>query len=311
MYFACPGDRHLVFLGKFLKSKNGDNILKFFITLKNPLDAPGSIIVFLPYHIGVENPGIGGQGINSRIDTHLRDGTIQGNHRVQMTESGHNTWIGVVIRRYINRLKRGDRSFLGRSDPFLKLTHLCTKCWLISHGRRHPSQQCRDFHSGKDVSINIIDKEEHILSLFFAEIFGHRQSGKRNPQAHSRWLVHLAKDHHCLAKHTGFLHFIPEVIALARPLTHTGEYGIPTMLGSYIADQFLNDNGFPHTRSTVGSHLSPSGERRHQINHFKPGFQHLSSGFLLLKRGRRAVYWQVGIGLNRSKVIERFSYHVK
>src|SRR5207302_4139439 len=85
---------------------------------------------------------------------------------------------------------------------------------------------------------------QHVLIFLIAEILGHRESGKRDAETSSGWLVHLAI-HQTNARtgfqnrqpvwaelhvaffifltndHVGFSHFIIEIVALARTLADT------------------------------------------------------------------------------------------
>ena len=58
---------------KLLHTKDGDNILKFFILLQNLLNFAGSIVMFLADNIRLKDTGSRFQRINRRINTLLNN----------------------------------------------------------------------------------------------------------------------------------------------------------------------------------------------------------------------------------------------
>ena len=98
-----------------------------------------------------------------------------------MSEGRGRRRVGVVVRRHIDRLDRGNGSLLGGSDTFLQLTHLCRQIGLIAHRRGHAPQEGRHFRSRLGKAENIVNEEQHVLAFLVAEIFGNRQSGQTHP----------------------------------------------------------------------------------------------------------------------------------
>ena len=97
-----------------------------------------------------------------------------------------------IVRRHIDRLERGNRAFLGRSDALLKVAHFGGERRLITDGGWGSAKKRGHFGASLREAENVIDEEQHVLVIFIAEIFRHRQSGKSHAQTSARRLVHLA-----------------------------------------------------------------------------------------------------------------------
>src|SRR5699024_4076939 len=84
--------------------------------------------------------------------------------------------------------------------------------WLVSHGRRHPSQKSGNLGTCLCKSEYIIDKEQYVFPLAFSstvtEIFRNGQSRKCHSCTCSRRLVHLSKNEGRFGVfHGRFIHF--------------------------------------------------------------------------------------------------------
>jgi len=91
------------------------------------------------------------------------------------------------------------------------------------HRRRHASEQRRDLCTCQRVTVDVVDKHQHVAALV-TEILGHRQPGQTNPQTVARRFVHLAVNQRDFIQHARFRHFVVEVVTLASSLTNTGEH---------------------------------------------------------------------------------------
>ena len=124
---------------------------------------------------GIENAREAGQRIDGGINAAFHDLAAQVRGRVQVRERGRRRRIGVVVGRHVNRLHRGDRTFLGGGDALLQFADFGVQVRLVSHGGRHAAQQRRDFRAGLHEAENVVDEEQHVQAFFVAEIFGHGQ----------------------------------------------------------------------------------------------------------------------------------------
>ena len=69
----------------------------------------------------------------------------------------------------------------------------------------------------------IIDKQQHILMLFVAKVFGYRQACQSDTQARPGRFRHLPVNESRFFNDSGFLHVEPEIVALARTLSNSGK----------------------------------------------------------------------------------------
>ena len=75
------------------------------------------------------------------------------------------------------------------------------------------------------IAENIVDEQQHVGAHLVAEIFGHRDAGMRDAEAHARRFVHLAEHERGLRDDARLFHFVIEVVAFARALADAGEHG--------------------------------------------------------------------------------------
>ena len=108
-----------------------------------------------------------------------------------MRESCGGRGIGQVVRRHVNSLEARDRTFLGRGDAFLQVTHLSGERGLITYSGRRTSEKRGHFRTRLRETEHVIHEQEHVLVLFVAEIFRHGKRGKRHAQTRAGGFVHL------------------------------------------------------------------------------------------------------------------------
>ena len=154
--------------------------------------------------------------------------------------------------------------------------------------------------------------------LLVAEILGDGQAGQRHPQTRSWGLGHLAVDQCGFALRqilqiddAGLLKLMPEIVALTRTLTHTGEHGIAAMLGRHVVDQLLNDDRLAYTRTAEQPDLAALHEGLNQIDDLDAGLEHLFTGGLLIECRRQPVNWSVLGRVHRTQLIHGLAQHVQ
>ena len=108
-----PRDGDFIFVGQLFDSQNGNNVLKFFIFLKDLLYLTRNQIMFFADIGGVQNPGGRIQWIHCRVNTQLDDLTRQNNGSVQMCKSGCRCRVGQVVCRHVHALHCGNGPFIG------------------------------------------------------------------------------------------------------------------------------------------------------------------------------------------------------
>ncbi|HYA68558.1 MAG TPA: hypothetical protein VED63_07485, partial [Acidimicrobiales bacterium] len=91
---------------------------------------------------------------------------------------------------------------------------------LITHGRRHTTEQRRHLGPGLGEPEDVVDEQQHVLARLVAEPLGHRQRGQRHPHTGAGRLIHLTEHQRGVLEHVGFLELDPQVVALTGALPH-------------------------------------------------------------------------------------------
>jgi hypothetical protein len=233
--------------------------------------------VLLADHLRVELTRGRVERIDGRIDAERSDVARQHDGRVEVQEGGRRRRVGQVVGWHIDGLNRGDRTDLGRGDPFLQAAHFFGQRRLIAHGGRHPAEQRRNFGTGQRVAIDVVDEEENVAAIV-TETLGHRQAGQRDAQAVARRLVHLTEDHRHLVENVGVLHLVVEVVALAGPLADAGKDRQTRVLLGDVVDQLHHVDGLADAGATEQADLAALGERADEVDDLDAGFEQVTDG---------------------------------
>src|SRR3989338_2838352 len=186
------------------------------------------------------------------------------------------SWISKVVSWNVYCLNRSNRTFVCRSNTFLKRSHFSSKCWLIPNGRRHTSQKCRNFRSSLCKTEDIINKKQQVASFFITKIFSHSKSGEGHASTSSWWFIHLSKHERCFRKYSRFFHFAVEVISFTSTFSYSRKHRIATMFLGNITNKLLNHHSFSYSGSTKEPYFSTLQKWAEKINNFDTSFQNFS-----------------------------------
>ena len=135
-------------------------------------------------------------------------------------------------------LDRCDGSLLGDGDTLLHGTHVSSKDWLVTDSRWDATKQSRASLGEPE---DVVDEEQHILTLLVPEILGNSQTGKSNTSTSVRGLVHLSVHQGDLGglvlegDDTTLNHLVVQIVALSGHLADTSEHRETTVsLGNVI-----------------------------------------------------------------------------
>ena len=87
----------------------------------------------------------------------------------------------------------------------------------------------------------------------------------------------------------GFLHFQPEVVALAGPLADAGEHRVAAVLAGDAGDQLREDDRLAEAGAAEQAGLAAADQRRQQVDDLDAGLEQLGLGRQLGERRRLAV----------------------
>ena len=228
--------------------------------------------------VGREHARRGFQRRDSGVYAELDDAARKDGRGVQMGECGRRGGVGEVVRGDVDRLHGRDRAVARGCDALLKLAHLGRKRGLIADGGGHTAEQCRHLAARLREAEDVVDEQQHVLSGLVAEVFRDRQTRQRHAQTRSGRLVHLTEDERGLVDDAGLVHLVPEVVALARALTHAGKDGVAAVLVGDVADELHDEHGLAHARAAEQTDLAALGIGREQVDDLDAGLEQLGRG---------------------------------
>lgn len=317
-------DGELISLGQLIHTENGNDILEGLVLLEHLLDTGGGVVVLVTDDTGVEHTGLGVERVDSGVDTQLGDTTRQHSGGVQVSEGGSGGRISQIVSGHVNGLDGGDRTLLGGGDTLLHDTHVNSQGRLVTDGRGDTTQKGRHLGTGLGETENVVNEEQHVLTLLVTEVLGNGQTGQGNTGTGTGGLVHLTEHKGDLGvtlklDDTGLLHLVVQIVTLTGTLTDTTEHGVTTVgLGDVVLkkghkykpfypsfsmqereegnpyNQLLNEHGLTDTGTTEETNLTTTGVRGEQVDNLDTGDKNLGRGGLVDERR--------GIGVNGSEL---------
>ena len=196
---------------------------------------------------------------------------------VQVSEGGGGGGVSQVVSRHVDGLDRGNGALLGGGDPLLHATHVSGQGWLVAHSRWNTTQQSGHFRAGlhREIVIytsftlesylsepeDVVNEEQHILTLLVTEVLGDGQTGQSNTSTSARGLVHLSVHQGDLGSlvlegdDTTLNHLMIQIVALPGPLADTSEHGETTVSLGNVVDK-LHKDGLADSSATKETNLA-------------------------------------------------------
>lgn len=301
-------DGKLVSLAQLVHSENGDDVLEGLVLLEHLLDLGGGVVVVLSDDTGIQHTGLGVKGIDGRVDTKLRDTTGQHSRGIQMGEGRGRGRISQIISRHVDGLDGGNGSLGGGGDTLLHETHVDGEGWLVTDGRWDTTKQGRHLGTGLGEAENVVNEEEHILSLDITEVLSDSEAGKGDTGTGSRGLVHLTEDQGDLGlslevDDLGLLHLVVQIVTLTGTLADTSEDGVTTVGLGDVVDQLLNEDSLSDTGTSKETNLSTTSVGSEEIDDLDTSNKDLGASGLLGERGSVSVDGSTLGGLDRATLV--------
>ena len=275
--------------GEPVKTEDGDDVLQLLVLLEHRLHAARDLVVLLPDDVRVEDTRGGVERVDGGVDAELGDLTRENRGRIEMRKCCRRRGVGQVVRRDIDRLHGRDRALLRRGDTLLQSADVGRQRRLVANGGRHTSEQRRDLGTCLDETEDVVNEEQHVLSLHVAEVLRHRESRQCHAHTRSGRLVHLTVDECGLVDNARLGHLRPEVVALTRTLADTGEDGVAAVLGRDVVDELHDENGLADTCAAKETNLSAARVRSNQVNDLDARLKDLGRCLLIVELRRRTV----------------------
>ena len=259
-----------------------------------------------------------------------------------MSKSRSRRRVGHIIRRHIYSLNRSNGTFLCRSNSLLHCTHFTRKRRLITHCRRHTSQQSRNFRTGLSKTEYIIYKEKYIARLtvftaFVAHTFSYRQTGKSNCRTCSGRLIHLTINKCSLTfcnliiinfaqipmsfvhgflkliaitDNTGINHFTQQIVTLTSTFSHSGKHRETVMNLGDIIDKFHDKHSLTYAGTTEQTNFSTFQIRFKQVYDLDTGKKNLLRSFQLIKFRSFMMYGVIVVMQQSFQAVNAFANNV-
>src|SRR5205823_4393282 len=106
-------------------------------------------------------------------------------------------------------------------------------------------------------------------------------------------------------------HFVVKVVAFTRTFADARKYGETAAFDRDVTDEFNNQNGRADACATEQTNFSAARIRSQQIDNFDARLKCLDGHFLLSKRWRCTVDWQMLLGVHRTLFIDGFAHDVQ
>src|SRR5215470_7589374 len=103
-----------------------------------------------------------------------------------MCKGGGRGGVSQIVSRYIHGLKRCDRAFSCGGDPLLERSHFSGQRRLIPHRACRTSEKCGHFGSSLRKTEDVVYKQQYILILFVAKVFGDCESCQSHAESSTR-----------------------------------------------------------------------------------------------------------------------------
>merc|ERR1739844_291380 len=310
-----PGHLDLVLLGQLVHTEDSNDILERLVVLEQLLDTSGDLVVLTTDDVGVHDTAGRVEGIHSRGDTSLSNRSGQHSGGVQVSEGGGWGRVSQVVSRHVDGLDRGNGALRG-GDSLLHATHVSGQGWLVAHSRRNTTQQSGHFGTGLSESEDVVNEEQHILTLLVTEVLGHGQSSQSHTGTGAGGLVHLTVDQGDLgglvlqADDASLNHLVVQVVTLTGSLSHTSEHGVTTVGLGNVVDQFHDQDSLADTGSTKQTNLASLGIGSQQINHLDTSYQDLLLDTHLVKLGSLGVDGLALLGVDGAPLVNGLTDHV-
>jgi hypothetical protein len=169
------------------------------------------------------------------------------------------------------------------------LTHVGGEGGLVTDSGGDTTEKGRDLGTGLGETENVVNEEQHILSLLITEVLGDGETGKGDTGTGPRGLVHLTEHEGDLGvtlevDDTSLAHLVVEIVTLTGTLTDTGEDRVTTVGLGNVVDELLNEHSLADTGTTEKSDLTTTRIRSEEVDDLDTGLENLGGGRLVNER---------------------------
>ena len=102
-----------------------------------------------------------------------------------------------------------------------------------------------------------------------------------------------------------------QIVSFTGSLTDSSKHGVTTVVLRNVVDELHDDDSLADTRTTEETNFTSLGVRSKQVHDLDTSDQDLLGLSLLSEKRSRSVDWSLGLGLDRSLLIDRLANNVQ
>merc|ERR1712055_1098109 len=310
------GDLDLVLLRQLVHTQDSNDILEGLVVLQQLLDITGNSVVLGSDDVGVHDTGGGVKGVDGGVDATLGNTTGQHSGGVQVSEGGGRGGVSQVVSGHVDGLHRCDGSLLGGGDTLLHGTHVSGQGGLVTDSRGDTTEQGRHLGTSLGEPEDVVDEEQHVLTLLVAEVLSHGQTSQGNTGTGTRGLVHLSVHQGDLGglvlegDDTTLNHLVVQIVALPGPLADTGEHGETTVSLGNVVDQLHDKHSLADTSAAEKTDLTSLTVRGKQVDDLDTSDKDFLLDGHLIEVGSLSVDGLALVSGDGAPLVDRVSDHV-
>merc|ERR1719449_195556 len=235
------------------------------VILEKLLYTSGDVVVLITDDVGVHDTAGRVKRVDSGIDSTLSHGPGQHSGGVQVSEGGGGGGVSQVVSGHVDSLHGGDGSLLGDGDSLLHATHVSGQGGLVTHSGGDTTQQGRHLGTSLCESEDVVNEEQHILSLLVTEVLGDSQSSQSDTGTGTGGLVHLTVDKGDLGglvletDDSALNHLKVQIVTLTGPLSHSSEDRVTSVGLGDVVNQLHDQHSLADTSTAEETNLTSLG----------------------------------------------------
>merc|ERR1711997_1153412 len=246
----------------------------------------------------------------------LGNTTGQDSGGIQVRKGGGGGRVSQVISGHVDSLHRCDGSLLGGGNTLLHGTHVSGKSWLVTDSRWDTAEQSRHLGAGLGEPEDVVDEEQHVLTLLVTEVLGDGQTSQGNTGTGARGLVHLSVHQGDLGglvlegDDTTLNHLVIQIVTLPGPLADTSEHRETTVSLGNVVDQLHDKHSLAHSSTAEETDLASLTVGGEQVNDLDTGDKNLLLDGHLVKVGSLSVDGLALVGGDGAPLVDWVADHV-
>merc|ERR1711936_560336 len=195
-------------------------------------------------------------------------------------------------------------------------THVSGQSGLVTDSRGDTTEQGRHLRTSLGEPEDVVDEEQHVLTLLVTEVLSNSQSGQSNTSTSARGLVHLSVHQGDLGglvlegDDTTLNHLVVQIVALPGPLADTSEHRETTMSLGNVVNQLHDKHSLADSGTAEETNLTSLTVGGEQVDDLDTGDKDFLLDGHLVEVGSLSVDGLALVGGDGAPLINRVADHV-